>query len=591
MAASSQRTVSGVKAAAKDREAAAAASANRVKLEELVQLRETVVEQLKTLAQFHAIDKYIVGLLFQVGEAYRLLRLCQGDSSAQFLKQPVLAALLAKPEGMDDVAMEDPEEEVQSRLLEHTGHIDPFVQNSIVHHLLLARSYTECSQYSPAELHFTHVRSLNPFVTAHMDIFSLVLFHLAREVTLSALAQHLALVSPASASTQIVVGNAFSLQKEHQTALVCFQRAAAAAPDYAYAYTLAGHEAYDLGLLDEAIAYFRSAIRCDRRHWNGWAGLGRVFLEIGDHEHAACKSLQMAIEINSSNYLLWDLVGWTFSLINVPTRALECYDRAIELAPRASVLTYLRRAELLLQNGQHELSHSNLVLAHDLAPEEASIHILLAQSYMRLGGGEFCHLEKSASMAHKNGANAPGSAMVPLRASGTMVHPREFQAEISHHLAVAVDLDPTLLRVVKSICEGHKSLPGGGVGGHGYRRQQYDPHDMASLQDIQAPSFTRSDVEHESLSVDEASRQQYNTSGYAGSYGHPAHSSFAAQGQYAPHAGMSTPQTRAPPYGPDSSVVSFSSSTRTPAGLPAIAVDQDPSHRILPDASADFLAR
>ncbi|KAJ1023478.1 hypothetical protein NDA16_003095 [Ustilago loliicola] len=509
----------------------------RLKLAQLSDLRETCLQQLTTLAHQHAADRYVLALLAQVGEAYRLLRICEGDKAAAVLSQPVLAALGSGSDvnpGKGKLQSSDPAEEgplINPTAAEATRLIDLQAKDSLLHHLLLGRSYAECSQYASAEIHFTAARKLNPFIASHMDVFSLVLFHLSREVKLSALAQHLAMVAPGTASTHIVVGNAFSLQKEHQTALVCFQRAAAAAPEYAYAYTLAGHEAHDLGLHDEAIAYFRSAIRCDRRHWNAWAGLGRVYLGIGEHEHAACKSLQQAIHINPSNHILWDLVGWTFSLINAPAKALECYDRAIELAPSASVLTYLRRAELLLQHGDPESSHRDLVRAHDLAPEEASIHILLAQSYMRLGGGAFCHLESSgAGGAGGQGAAKAGAA---LRASGVMVLPSAFQAEITHHLSVAIDLDPSLLRVVKSICEGYKTLPGSKLSIH--------PHDLTSasfsqshLSMAESGTYDHSGLEGESQAVDS---QMQMGGGHSG-YGHQSYSYSRGSGM----AVNSTPQ-------------------------------------------------
>ncbi|PWZ01355.1 hypothetical protein BCV70DRAFT_172555 [Testicularia cyperi] len=491
-------------AAAAEREAAAAAQAARFKLDLIVQMRETAMKKLSALAQRHAADMYVVALLAQVGEAYRLLRLCEGEKAASVLKGPVLASVLIKGQAVGKVQKKQsddeelPDAESAGTEEEEDSLLDPCIANSIVHQALLGRAYNECSQYASAETHFTQLRALNPFMTAHMDIFSLVLFHLSREVTLSSLAQHLSLVAPASATTQIVVGNAFSLQKEHQTAFVCFQRAAAAAPDYAYAYTLAGHEAHDLGLHDEAIAYFRSAIRCDRRHWNAWAGLGRVYLGIGEHEHAACKCLQQAIGLNPRNHILWDLVGWTFSLIDAPTSALECYDRAIELAPRASVLTYLRRAELLLHHAHADAAHRDLVTAHDLAPEEASIHILLAQSYMRLGGGAFCELEN-------NGASAnPHKPGLVLRATGSMVLPSAYQAEIAHHLSVAIDLDPALLKVVKTICEGHKNLPAPKLGLHPIElslaspsRSHLDPEASMS----QLPSHTAASTRHVAMST------------------------------------------------------------------------------------------
>ncbi len=149
-------------------------------------------------------------------------------------------------------------------------------------------------------------------------------------------------------------------------------------------------------------------------------------------------------------------------------RVLRSCDRACSKRFRVDLL---RRAELLLQHGDPESSHRDLVKAHDLAPEEASIHILLAQSYLRLGGGAFCHLESSGAAAGGGGsAGASKAAGAALRATGVMVLPSSYQAEITHHLSVAIDLDPSLLRVVKSICEGYKTLPGNKLSLH--------PHDF-----------------------------------------------------------------------------------------------------------------
>ena len=201
------------------------------KLELLSTLRESCVQQLTTLAHEHAADKYILALLAQVGEAYRLLRLCEGDQAAAVLLRPVLADVSAEAVERKRVVNEAATDGTSATSApdQVTRLVDLQVKDSILHHLLLGRSYAECSQYASSETHFAAVRKHNPFIAGHMDIYSLVLFHLSREVKLSALAQHLAMVAPGTASTHIVVGNAFSLQKEHQTALVCFQRAAAAA--------------------------------------------------------------------------------------------------------------------------------------------------------------------------------------------------------------------------------------------------------------------------------------------------------------------------------------------------------------------------
>ena len=72
-------------------------------------------------------------------------------------------------------------------------------------------------------------------------------------------------------SAWCATGNCFSLQKEHDVAIRFFQRAMQVDPNFAYAYTLLGHEYVLIEELDKAMAAFRNAIRIDPRHYNAWS--------------------------------------------------------------------------------------------------------------------------------------------------------------------------------------------------------------------------------------------------------------------------------------------------------------------------------
>jgi anaphase-promoting complex subunit 3 len=65
---------------------------------------------------------------------------------------------------------------------------------------------------------------------------------LKREVELSHLSQVVVGLDRLSPHTWCVLGNCFSLQKEHETALRYFQRALQLDPGCTYAHTLCGHE-------------------------------------------------------------------------------------------------------------------------------------------------------------------------------------------------------------------------------------------------------------------------------------------------------------------------------------------------------------
>jgi anaphase-promoting complex subunit 3 len=75
-----------------------------------------------------------------------------------------------------------------------------------------------------------------------------------------------------------VVGNSFSLRREHETAVKFFERALQLDRSFAYAHTLCGHEYVCNEDLEKAIQSFREAIFHDDRHYNAWYGLGKSLL-------------------------------------------------------------------------------------------------------------------------------------------------------------------------------------------------------------------------------------------------------------------------------------------------------------------------
>jgi anaphase-promoting complex subunit 3 len=103
-----------------------------------------------------------------------------------------------------------------------------------------------------------------------MDVYSTLLWHLHDEVGLSSLAHDLLAISRTAPESWVALGNCFSLQKEPDEAMRCFRRASQLEPAYAYAHTLSGHEAVSMEEYDRALAFFQTAVRIDKRHFNAW---------------------------------------------------------------------------------------------------------------------------------------------------------------------------------------------------------------------------------------------------------------------------------------------------------------------------------
>uniref|UniRef100_A0A0L8I4K7 Cell division cycle protein 27 homolog n=1 Tax=Octopus bimaculoides TaxID=37653 RepID=A0A0L8I4K7_OCTBM len=129
----------------------------------------------------------------------------------------------------------------------------------------VARAYFELNNYIQAEKVFAELRELEPYHMEGMDLYSTALWQLQREVELSALAQEL---------TEM---NKNAPEKEHDTAIKFFQRAIQVDPNFAYAYTLLGHEYVFTEEFEKGLSSFRNSIRVDSRHYNAWYGVGMIY--------------------------------------------------------------------------------------------------------------------------------------------------------------------------------------------------------------------------------------------------------------------------------------------------------------------------
>ena len=106
----------------------------------------------------------------------------------------------------------------------------------------VGQAYFEMVDYHAAEKTFQQLRLLDPYRLEGLEVYSTVLWHMKKEVELSGLAQEAIALDRQSPMAWCIMGNCFSLQKEHETALRFFQRSLQLDPTFTYAYTLCGHE-------------------------------------------------------------------------------------------------------------------------------------------------------------------------------------------------------------------------------------------------------------------------------------------------------------------------------------------------------------
>lgn len=255
----------------------------------------------------------------------------------------------------------------------------------------IGRAYYEQAAYSDAEECYKKIRLMAPTRFEDMEIYSTILWHLKRETDLAFLAHELVDSSWQSPQAWCALGNSWSLARDHEQALRCFKRATQLDPKFAYAFTLQGHEHVANEEYDKALVSYRHGMAADKRHYNAWYGVGRVYEKLGNYDKASAHFASASM-INPTNAVLICCIGTVLEKQKRPRDALAYFTRATEVAP-TSKLTRFKKARALMQLGESQAALKELMYLKDIAPDEAMVHFLLGRLYKGMR-------EKGAAVRH-----------------------------------------------------------------------------------------------------------------------------------------------------------------------------------------------
>ncbi|KAL2392849.1 Protein bimA [Exophiala dermatitidis] len=246
----------------------------------------------------------------------------------------------------------------------------------------IGKAYHEQAQYAEAEKFFIRVRQLAPTRLEDMEVYSTVLWHLKSEIELAYLAHELVAIDRLSPQAWCAIGNSFSLQREHEQALKCFRRATQLDPQFAYGFTLQGHEYVANEEFEKALESYRAAIAADGRHYNAWYGLGKVYEKMGKWAIAE-QHYRTAAKINPTNAVLICCIGLVLERLKQPEKALQMYTRACTLAP-SSALSRFKKARCLMALSRPREALAELLVLRDVVPDEANVWFLMGRLYKTL---------------------------------------------------------------------------------------------------------------------------------------------------------------------------------------------------------------
>ncbi|CAI8584686.1 unnamed protein product [Vicia faba] len=235
--------------------------------------------------------------------------------------------------------------------------------------------------YLEADRAFGLARQITPYNLEAMDVYSTVLYHLKEDMKLSYLAQELVHSDRLAPQSWCAMGNCYSLQKDHETALKTFQRAVQLNPRFAYAHTLCGHEYVALEDFENGIRCYQSALRVDARHYNAWYGLGMVYLRQEKFEFSE-HHFQMAFQINPRSSVILSYLGTALHALKRSEEALVVMEKAI-LADKKNPVPMYQKANILMSLEKFDEALEVLEELKEYAPRESSVYALMGRIYKR----------------------------------------------------------------------------------------------------------------------------------------------------------------------------------------------------------------
>ena len=264
--------------------------------------------------------------------------------------------------------------------LPHAQFYTGFVQHQV------GRAYFELSDFQNAQKALEIMQRIETHRMQGLEVLSTTLWHLKKEVELSNLAQRAIDFDRQSAEAWCVVGNCFSLQKEHETALTFFRRSVRLDPSFTYSHTLSGHEYVANEDFEKAAACYRDALRADDRHYNAWYGLGAIFFRQEKHDLAKYH-FRKALSINPQSSVLWCHLGMAQHATGMSEEALETLEKSLLINPRNPQARF-QRANIYMAMDRPKKALLEFEHVRDAAPMEASVHFALGRALKKLGKPE-----------------------------------------------------------------------------------------------------------------------------------------------------------------------------------------------------------
>ena len=247
----------------------------------------------------------------------------------------------------------------------------------------LGRCYFEKYDFIGAIDYFQRGFQESPYRVEDIDIFSSALWYEKKSSELCYLLHNKLKHAYYAPQTWVTAGNFYSLQKERDTAIKCFNRAIQLNPFHSYAYCLCGHEHLANEDLEQAKIHYESAKNIDPRQYTALWGLGSLFFKQEKYTQSL-ECYKSARNINPQSSILLTYLGVNYKSLNCFAEAITCFNDAIKVDKKNPLPRFQLGVLLHAMNRDEEaLEHLELLCKENA--RESHLYIQIGKIYAKLG--------------------------------------------------------------------------------------------------------------------------------------------------------------------------------------------------------------
>ncbi|KAK6944216.1 Tetratricopeptide repeat [Dillenia turbinata] len=218
----------------------------------------------------------------------------------------------------------------------------------------IAKTQYSLRDFDQVEFIFEDLLRNDPYRVEDLDMYSNVLYAKESFAALSYLAHNVFMTDKYRPESCCIIGNYYSLKGLHEKAVVYFRRALRLNKNYLSAWTLMGHEYFEMKNTAAAIDAYRHAVDINPCDYRAWYGLGQAY-EIMGMPLYALHYFRKSVFLQPKDARLWIAMAQCYETeqLHMLEEAIRCYRRAADCDDREAIALH-QLAKLHAELGRSE---------------------------------------------------------------------------------------------------------------------------------------------------------------------------------------------------------------------------------------------